>query len=329
MQSGHVSAKIPVGQEMMVCHVINTGEYCAEVVPQLEQLIKNKMATQFSEKLDMQTEVDTFMDLVAHTMKVLVAGVMDRLDFALKMFAGTNWGGEIDVGEESAYVLQFHKILLDFIPKVRQDLTTSYFNSFCTKVATELLERYKEGLMRQKRISESGTQQLLLDAYNLKTLLLTLHSIGLPNDPTTGAPQKVAAPMMYTRLTSARCTQIETILKLVATPEGMLLDRFQMLWPEGKTADLLSIMVLKGMKRAEQQALMDKVGSGNALGRLPAERPTASGSGAGAGAGASNIDFNEKMEGMSQSFNKMGSSMKSHMQNTMDALGNVKWTGKS
>ena len=31
--------------------------------------------------------------------------------------------------------------------------------------------------MRQKRISESGSQQLLLDAYTIKTLLLQLHSL--------------------------------------------------------------------------------------------------------------------------------------------------------
>jgi hypothetical protein len=178
MQSGNVLAKIPAGQEGVVCHVINTGEYCAEVVPQLEQLIRTKMAAQLSEKVDLQTEVDTFMDLVAHAMKVLVAGVMDRLEPAMRLFVGTNWDGEIDVGEESSYVLQFHRPLVDFVPKVRQDLTGSYFNSFCTKVATELLERYRDGLMRQKRISESGTQQLLLDAYSIKTLLLQLHTVG-------------------------------------------------------------------------------------------------------------------------------------------------------
>ena len=38
--------------------------------------------------------------------------------------------------------------------------------------------------MRQKRISESGSQQLLLDAYTIKTLLLQLHS--LDTNATTG-----------------------------------------------------------------------------------------------------------------------------------------------
>jgi hypothetical protein len=34
--------------------------------------------------------------------------------------------------------------------------------------------------LRQKRISESSSQQLLLDTYNIKTVLLALHSLEAP-----------------------------------------------------------------------------------------------------------------------------------------------------
>jgi hypothetical protein len=139
---------------------------------------------------------------------------------------------------------------------------------------------------------------------------------------------------MYTKLTSARCALIENLLKLVATPEGMLFDRFQMLWPDGRTADLLSIMALKGMKRAEQQALLDKMGSekhGSALGaeavkpRVELQAPT----GTYTGTGLSSLDPSGlTMGGVSQSFNKMGSSMKS-LTTSMGAMGNLKWAGKS
>ena len=104
--------------------------------------------------------------------------------------------------------------------------------------------------MRQKKISEAGTQQLLLDTYNLKTLLLHIHGVG--------SDQKVAPPMLFTKLIQSQSSQIETTLKLVGTPEEMLLERFRIMMPEGKLEDMVCVMTLKGMKRSDMQPILDK-----------------------------------------------------------------------
>ena len=44
--------------------------------------------------------------------------------------------------------------------------------------------RFLDIILRQKRISESSTQQLLLDTYNMKTLLLLLHTLEGPGGST-------------------------------------------------------------------------------------------------------------------------------------------------
>lgn len=54
--------------------------------------------------------------------------------------------------------------------------------------------------------------------------------------------------------------QIEVILKLIATPEDMLVERFRMMWPDGEAKDLQAIMGLKGMRKADQQAILDALG---------------------------------------------------------------------
>lgn len=46
------------------------------------------------------------------------------------------------VGEESAHLLQMGVVLTDFVPKIREFLSASYFNTFCTRLATEMLQRY-------------------------------------------------------------------------------------------------------------------------------------------------------------------------------------------
>ena len=105
-------------------------------------------------------------------------------------------------------------------------------------------------ILRQKKISEAGTQQLLLDTYNLKTLLLHIHGVG--------AEHKMAPPMLFTKLIQAQSAQIETTLKLVGTPDEKLLERCRIMMPEGKVEDIVSVMSLKGMKRTEMQPIIDK-----------------------------------------------------------------------
>lgn len=133
--------RLATGGEISVCYLVNTAEYCAEVVPQLEQMIKNKMNPAFADKVNFETEVDAFMDLIAYCLRVLVSGVMDRLDTSFRTMQGISWGISGNVGEESQYLHLFNAVLMDTIPKIRDSLSKSYFNNFCTKLATEVLAK--------------------------------------------------------------------------------------------------------------------------------------------------------------------------------------------
>jgi vacuolar protein sorting-associated protein 53 len=134
--------RLPPGGEVVISHLINTGEYCAEVVPQLEQMIQQKMQPSLADKVSFDSEADAFMDLVAHCIKVLVSGVMDRLEPSFRTMQAVNWGAIAQVGEESAYLHTFNAVLAEAIPKIRDSLSSSYFNNLCNKIATEVLQRY-------------------------------------------------------------------------------------------------------------------------------------------------------------------------------------------
>lgn len=134
--------RLPLGGEVSMCYLINTGEYCAEVVPQLEQMIQQKMDNEsLASKVNFDTEVDAFLDFVAHGIKVLVSGTMDRLDASFRAMQSIHWGSATQVGEESAYLHTFNAVIVDMIPKIRSSLSASYFNNVCTKVASEALQR--------------------------------------------------------------------------------------------------------------------------------------------------------------------------------------------
>ena len=243
--SGTSIVKLGAGAEVGICYLVNTGEYCAEVVPQLEQMIQQKILSSLSNKVDLQSEVDIFTDLVAHAMKVLVLGILDRLDGAFKVMANINWSTLPQVGEESQYIHTFNAVLSEAVPKIRESLSGTYFTNFCTKVATDILGKYLDTILKQKRISDTGSQQLLLDTYSLKTLLQHIQHLGLSLEVSNSGATRLPVPPMYLKLITSRAAHIEMILKLLGTPEEMLVDRFKAVWPEGSPNDLLTLMAIK------------------------------------------------------------------------------------
>jgi hypothetical protein len=65
---------------------------------------------------------------------------------------------------------------------------------------------------------------------------------------------------MYTKMVTKQFRRIETLLKLVSTPNELLIDVFKVQWVGGSALDLQSVMTLKGMKRPEQAAMLEKFG---------------------------------------------------------------------
>jgi hypothetical protein len=105
-----------------------------------------------------------------------------------------------------------------------------------------------------------ATQQLLLDLYNIKTLMLHLPLLS----PEITVNKLPPATGMFAKLVNTKCSYIEMVLKLVGTPDDMLMDRFKIMWPDGQATDLQMIMSLKGTKKQDQQALLEMLGLSNA-----------------------------------------------------------------
>eukprot|EP00588_Corethron_pennatum_P009576 CAMPEP_0194270376 /NCGR_PEP_ID=MMETSP0169-20130528/4363_1 /TAXON_ID=218684 /ORGANISM="Corethron pennatum, Strain L29A3" /LENGTH=962 /DNA_ID=CAMNT_0039012397 /DNA_START=176 /DNA_END=3064 /DNA_ORIENTATION=- len=244
--------KIPTGGEVTVCHVVDTCDYCAETGEALAELISDKMDPALRDGVDMTVQVDRFHDVTAKGLQILVSGLESRVDASLRKMANMSWDRLETVGEESPYVLSMAKTIREFCEQVRDLLSNSYYRNFCDKFGAAFIPSFHGAVIRLRRISESGTQQLLLDVYNIKTLVLRLPILGTPG----GQP----APAMYTRHVAAEFGRIEMLLKAVGTRPELLVDVFRANWPTGTPADLQTVMGLKGMRRAEQQAILEKFG---------------------------------------------------------------------
>lgn len=262
--ASNATYRIPPGGETTVSNVISTCEYCADTVEALEDLIRDTIDQDYQARIDMTDQQEAFHDVIAKSVRVLVSGLQYRIDGAIKEMSNINWSSFDMVGEESTYVRSIHEEVEPFVTSIRELIPTSYFRSFCDKFAMAFTDGYYDALIRLKRISEQGAQQLLLDVYNIKTLLMKLpvlergSSIVSPKKP--GAAGSTIAPAMYTKMVTKQFRRIETLLKLVSTPNELLIDVFKVQWVGGSALDLQSVMTLKGMNRPAQAAMLEKFG---------------------------------------------------------------------
>ena len=268
--------RIPPGEEVTICHVIDTCEYCADTVEALEDLIRDKIGDKYKEKIDMGEEQGVFQDITAKSIRVLVSGLEQRLDSPLKDISRTNWSSFDMVGEESPYVRAIQLAVHPFVVSVRELIPSSYFRSFCDKFAVSFAAAYYRTLRTTGRISEMGSQQLLLDVYSIKTLLLKLPVLEAEKKKRSGMGEgrhadanlsgvSTIAPAMYTKMVNKECRRLEVFLKLVGSPRDMLVDMFRAQWDcsintADMAADFLQIATVKGIPRAEHAAMLETLG---------------------------------------------------------------------
>uniref|UniRef100_A0A7S4J134 Vps53 N-terminal domain-containing protein n=1 Tax=Odontella aurita TaxID=265563 RepID=A0A7S4J134_9STRA len=324
--SALVAYRIPEGEEVTVCHVIDTCEYCADTVEALEDLIRDKIDDDYKDKIDMTGEQEAFHDVTARSLRVLVSGLEVRTNEALREMSSKNWATMDSVGEESAYVRKVHGAVQPFVATVRGLIPPSYFRNFCDKYAAAFTSGFYNSIVRLKRISESGTQQLLLDVYNLKTLLLKLPVIETDKGKgkSSSSPHRgrgtdhssagsTIPPAMYTKMVTRQFTRIEILLKVVGTPPDLLIDVFKAHWEGGSALDLQTVMNLKGMRRAEQAAMLEKFGVD----------PETAAKGAAAGAAGSNI-LNEGVQSLQDKTSDVSAKVNSELSQMREKVDNFR-----
>jgi hypothetical protein len=262
-EGGLPSYRVPKDEEVTVCHVIGTCEYCAETVEALQDLIRDTVDVQYKEKIDMMGQQEAFHDITAKAIRVLVSGLETRLEEAYRMLTSINWAVFDEVGEESDYLRYMHREIQPYITTTRGLIPTSYFRSVCDKFAMAFTNDFYDAIIRLKHISEQGSQQLLLDISILKTLFLKLPVMEKASltSPRKAVPAgSTIAPAMYTKMVQKQFKKIEILLKLTGTPTALLIDVFRDQWPGGSALDLQTVMSLKGMKRADQASMLEKFG---------------------------------------------------------------------
>eukprot|EP00249_Psilotum_nudum_P021312 c28062_g1_i1 orf=249-2780(+) len=238
--------KISEKDERLICYIVNTAEYCHETAGQLADNICKIIDVQFADKVDMSEEQDEFSVVITKALATLVQGLETKLEAELAVMSRMPWATLESVGDQSEYVNAISAILSS-VPVIGGLLSPLYFQFFLDKLAASFAPRFYFNIYKCKRISETGAQQMLLDTHAVKTLLLEVPSLG----------GQGTAPASYTKFVGREMGKAESLLKVILSPVESIADTYRALLVEGTAADFQHTLDLKGLKKSEQQPLLD------------------------------------------------------------------------
>ncbi|GAB2282377.1 HIT domain protein [Dionaea muscipula] len=233
--------------ERVICYIVNTAEYCLKTSGELAESISKIIDPQFADRADMSEVQDEFKAVIVKALVTLVLGLETKFDAEMGAMTRVPWATLESVGDQSEYVNGINTILTTSIPLLGSLLSPIHFEFFLDKFASSLGPRFYQNIFKCKQISETGAQQMLLDTQAVKTILLEVPSLGRQTSGAAG----------YSKFVSREMSKAEALLKVILSPMDSVADTYRALLPEGTPAEFQRILELKGLKKADQQTVLD------------------------------------------------------------------------
>ncbi|KAF9593221.1 hypothetical protein IFM89_020716 [Coptis chinensis] len=231
--------------EKVICYIVNTAEYCHKTSGELAENVSKFIDSHFADSVDMSEVQDEFSAVITKALITLVHGLETKFDAEMAAMTRVPWGTLESVGDQSEYVNSINSILNSSIPVLGSLLSPIYFQFFLDK--------------------------MLLDTQAIKTILLDIPALG----------KQATSASNYSKFVSREMSKAEALLKVILSPVDSVEDTYRALLPEGTPSEFQRILELKGLKKADQQTILDdfnKHGSGirqtsAALSIMPAAAP--------------------------------------------------------
>ncbi|KAJ3679789.1 hypothetical protein LUZ60_016067 [Juncus effusus] len=250
--------------ERMICYIVNTAEYCHKTSGELAENVSKMIDPPFADKVDMSQVQDELSAVITRALITLVNGLETKFDAEMLAMTRVPWATLESVGDQSEYVNNINSILSTSIPVLASLLSPTYFQFFLDKLAASLGPRFYLNIYKCKSISETGAQQMLLDTQAVKTILLEI--------PSLGKQQSTGGAASYSKFVSREMSKAEALLKVILSPVDSVANTYRALLPEGTPAEFQRILELKGLKKAEQQTILEDLNKQGI--RHPAIAPT-------------------------------------------------------
>lgn len=256
--------------------ILNTADYCYQTTNQLEEKIKSRIDEELREKVDLQSQADSFMGIASAAVRALVHKAEVDCEPAWREMRSIPWAKLDSVGDASPYIYTLDTRIKERSKEILQYLSGNkpqYARAYCDNLLDSLLNTYTINIVASRPIAETGAEQMLLDSYSLKKNLTTLPT--LTADP--GTPINATFSKRINTSTSSKLDPILKTLQVRASPPEGLVQAYLIHIRDKSDSNFRKLLELKGLTRRQDQShlleLFNAHKASSANSDLPATNP--------------------------------------------------------
>eukprot|EP01086_Lenisia_limosa_P006704 TRINITY_DN2574_c0_g1_i3.p1 TRINITY_DN2574_c0_g1~~TRINITY_DN2574_c0_g1_i3.p1 ORF type:complete len:192 (+),score=47.43 TRINITY_DN2574_c0_g1_i3:627-1202(+) len=174
----------------------------------------------------------------------------------MQSLAQNKWDKIEAVSGHLPFVAEFERACSLTTSIAKDNLPPLYFRFFCDKAAIALALRIQMAIERVKKVPEVGANQMLID---VKAMAKVLHS--LPALLANGnIDSEIFIKESFLAKVHAQTDKFVSLVQCLLVPEQSLSDTYKTFFPQGNSADLIHIMDVRGMKRNNQNTVLEDYG---------------------------------------------------------------------
>jgi len=237
---------------ILLCLIVNTCQYCIEVIPSLQESIIKHVDSALQTRVVFEEESDYLHEVINKALDCASLSVLNYLDPCLVNMEKQSWGTWEAVGDTSAYVKDIRNTCVEQLSIISGSVGADYHVYVCTNVAKAFVPRFVTTIAKCKRINDSGAQQLLLDSQDIEVIMCGLPRIGSQDDSET-----TKVPKNYVKAIKRDIGKAVMVLKTISSPLSATSETFLSLFKNGNVNDLARILDIKGIKKFDQQHILD------------------------------------------------------------------------
>ncbi|KAK8121649.1 hypothetical protein PG984_010319 [Apiospora sp. TS-2023a] len=238
-----------------VIMVLNTADFWHTNSEQLEDSIKKRIDPEFTSKVDLSSQADSFLGVASAAVGDLVNKVEQECEVAWREMKNTNWSKMESVGDQSSYV---GEVVRQVNTKTEEILAVvvkpQYARAFADNLVEHLSTTYISNIVQCRPVSEVGAEQMLLDKYVLTKAFENLLSYHNPSS------EAHVPPAGFVKRVNAAMTRIDPLLKTLqvrpSPPEG-LVQAYLIHIADRSDTNFKKILELKGVRKQDHGHLLE------------------------------------------------------------------------
>ena len=171
--------KIKLNEEDLkfICHIINTSDYCITTINALVDSLKEKIEEKYKYQICYDDTIDFIKLTYKHAFELVMQNMRNLLNenfFTMTKLNWTNIGLSNDI---SGFVINANKTLENLFLNIRDILQENLVFHILNSIPSVIASKFIENLCKVKKIDEGGAQKLMMDVYELKSMINKIYNL--------------------------------------------------------------------------------------------------------------------------------------------------------